>query len=193
MGDERRLVSMTSLASTALGLGVFAVGAALMSVAALGGIALAAAGVVTYTWKSLGRTAVTVGIAGSVIGAVAAWVAMRSMMRWVAASSGIELTLTLGGTAAILGAAVLMSILPGMAYVHFRRRFGATLLKSLAFGAILSGLGGVPLVALLYGEIAGLARVPAIPIAFLLLVPVLFAATLDGAYRVLERPKPGSG
>ncbi len=173
-----------SLGGIAVGVVIFGVGAAILSVVALVGIGLAAFGAISYTWLSLGRKLVFAGLGSALVGALIAWVAMRSMMRWVAMSSGLSPVLTLEGTSAILGTSLLMSVLPAMGYVHFRLRFKPTLEKSFLYGLLLSALGGIPLVLIVSNEISAIAREPVIPISFLLGVPILFAVALEAAHRI---------
>ncbi len=175
-----------SLGSVIVGVAIFGVGAAILSVVALVGIGLAALGGISFTWLTLGRKQVFAGLGSALVGALIVWVAMRSMMRWVALSSGVSPVLTLEGTSAILGTSLLMSILPAMGYVHFRLRFKPTLGRSLFYGLLLSAMGGIPLVILVSGEISSIAREPAIPISFLLGVPIVFAAALEAAHRVFS-------
>jgi len=181
--DFSRAVGLTAIA---VGLVIFALGAAILSVVALAGIALAAGGAVAYTWFSLGRMAVFSGLASAFLAALAAWVLMRWMMRWVALSSGLVPLFTVEGTSAILGTSLLMSILPAMGYVHFRARYGPSLGKSLVYGVILSVGGGVPILLLVLSEVTGVAREPAVPVSFFLGVPVLFSLTLEGTHRFLR-------
>ncbi len=175
-----------SLGGIAVGVVIFGVGAAILSVVALVGIGLAAFGAISYTWLSLGRDRVLAGLGSALVGALIAWVAMRSMMRWVALSSGLSPVLTLEGTSAILGTSLLMSILPAMGYVHFRLRFKPALGRSLFYGLLLSAFGGIPLVLLVSGEISSIAREPVIPISFLLGVPIIFAVALEAAHRIFS-------
>ncbi len=175
-----------SLAGIAVGVVIFAVGAAILSVVAIAGIGLSAFGAIAYTWLSRGRERVLAGLTSALVGALVAWVAMRSMMRWVALDSGLSPVLTFEGTLAILGTSLLMSILPAMGYVHFRLRFSPTFGKSLLYGLMLSAIGGLPIVLIVSGEISAIARQPAIPISFLLGVPVLFAVVLEAAHRIFS-------
>jgi len=170
------------------GLVVFGVGAAMQSVFALAGISFAAIGAVAFTWVSLGKKAVAAGVGTGLVGALVAWVAMGSMMRWVALSSGLAPILTLEGTSAILGTSVMMSLIPAMGYLYFRRRFGPSFRMGLLYGVILSAAGGLPVVVLVSTEITGIASVPTIPISFLLGVPVLYALVLEAAHRALRTP-----
>ncbi|QQG49403.1 MAG: hypothetical protein HY247_03620 [archaeon] len=170
-----------------LGLTVFALGALALSIWALLGIAIASASATVFTFRAFGRRVLLAALVSSVFGAMVAWIAMRTMMRLVAVSSGISLTLTAGGTLAILGTALLMGILPGVGLVHFRARFGTSIWTSIAYGWVLSILGGVPMALLLSAEIIRIASDPAIPVAFLLEVPILFALTVDLSLRGLGR------
>ena len=177
---------MLSLAGIGLGVVTFGVGAAMLSEVALAGIALAAFGAVGYTWISLGPKAVVGGLGSGLVGAFAAWVAMRLMMRWVALGSGILPVLTLEGTSAILGTSLIMSVLPAMGYLHFRQRFGPSFGKSFLYGLVLSGAGGIPILMALSGEISAVAREPLVPASFLLGVPILYALALESAHRVFR-------
>ena len=172
------------------GVGIFVVGASLQSEVALVGIATAGAVAVAFTWTTIGPKAVWAGLVGALAGSVVAWVAMRSMMRWVALTSDISPVLTAGGSAAILASSVVLGLLPGMGYVHFRRRLGGSFPKAALFGAVLSLIGGVPLTVVLSGEISSIAREPAIPVAFLLIVPIVFALTLEASHRWLDARLP---
>ncbi len=179
-----------SLGGIALGVVIFGVGVAILSAVALVAIGLAAFGAISYTWLSLGRKLVFAGLGSALVGGLIAWVAMRSMMRWVALNSGLSPVLTLEGTSAILGTSLIMSILPAMGYVHFRLRFKPTLGRSLLYGLLLSAIGGIPLVLIVSGEISAIAREPAIPISFLLGVPILFAVALEAAHRIFSHSSP---
>ena len=183
--DSPRRTKLLGLMGIILGLVVFGVGALLLSEAALGGIALAVVGAIAYTWASVGRGPVVGGVVTGLVGAVFAWVAMRSMMRWVALSSGVSPVLTLEGTSAILLTSVVMSLLPAMGYVHFRRRFGRSFRKGLLYGVILALVGGIPVLVLLSGEIQSIAREPLIPASFILAVPVLYALVLEALHRLM--------
>ena len=174
-----------SLGGIVIGLVIFAVGAAFLSAGALVGIGLSAFGAIAFTWVSNGQRRVLIGLSSGIVGAVVAWVAMRSMMRWVAVSSGLSPVLTLEGTSAILGTSLLMSILPGMGYVHFRSRYGPSFRTSIGYGVILSAVGGLPILLLVAAEISSIAREPIIPISFLLGVPVLFSIAVEGAHRLV--------
>lgn len=184
--EKERIIGRLGLAGVALGLAVFGVGAAMLSVLALAGIVLAAACGVAFTWISLGRRAVVRGVGSGVVGALVAWIAMRAMMRWVALSSGLVPVLTLEGTSAILATSVVMSTLPAMGYLYFRKRFGHSLMKGLAYGLLLSVVGGLPILLLVSGEISSIAREPLIPTSFLLGVPVVYALTLEATHRALR-------
>lgn len=141
----------------------------------------------SYTWLSLGRKAVLRGIGIGIVGAVVAWVAMRSMMRLVALSSELSPVLTFEGTFFILFASVVLSILPAMGYVHFRNVYGPSFRKGLLYGLILMAVGGFPVLLLEEGEIVSIAHQPLIPVAFFLLVPVVYALALEASFRVFER------
>jgi hypothetical protein len=169
-----------------VGLVVFGVGAAFLSEVALAGIILAGFGAVAYTWFSLGTRAVIVGLGGAMVGGVIAWIGMRWMMRWVALSSGLPLTLTLEGTLAILGTSLIMSVPAAMGYAHFRGKFGSSFVKSLIYGVVISLVGGIPLLILLLGEISSTAREPVIPASFLLGVPLVYAPVLEATHRLLR-------
>ncbi len=56
------------------------------------------------------------------------------------------------------------------------------------YGIVLLAVGGVPMVFILLGEIVSIAKVPLIPAVFLLGVPVIFALSMEGTLRALERP-----
>ena len=165
---------------------VFGVGAVYLSDVALVGIAVGAASATAFTWVSLGKRAVYAGVVSGLVGAVVAWGAMRSMMRWVAVTSGRLPVLTLEGTSAILLTSIAMSVLPAMGYVHLRRRLGPPFSRGLVYGALLSVVGGVPMILLLSSEINAIARVPLIPVAFLLGVPVAYALALEATHRAFE-------
>jgi len=182
-----------SLGGIVVGVAIFGIGATMLSEVALIGIGLGALGAIAYTWFSLGRESVFAGLGSALVGALVAWVAMRSMMRWVAQSSGLSPVLTLDGTSAILGTSLIMSVLPSMGYVHFRLRFRPTFGKSLLYGLMLTLVGGVPLVLLVSGEISAIAREPAIPISFLLGVPILFTVALEATHRILSSPRSPTG
>lgn len=184
--ERERIVRRLNLAGVALGLVAFGVGAAMLSVLALAGIVLAAACGVAFTWVSLGQRAVVRGVGSGLVGALVAWVAMRSMMRWVALSSGLSPVLTLEGTSAILATSVVMSMLPAMGYLYFRKRFGHSFTKGLWYGLLLSVVGGLPVLLLVSGEINAIAREPLIPTSFLLGVPVVYALTLEATHRALR-------
>ena len=141
----------------------------------------------SYTWLSLGKRAVLRGIEIGIVGAVVGWVAMRSMMRWVALSSGLSPVLTFEGTFFILFASVVLSILPAMGYVHFRSVYGPSFRKGLLYGLILVAVGGIPVLLLEGSEIDSVAHQPLIPIFFFLLVPVVYALALEASFRVFER------
>lgn len=189
MSAEKGLpIRRLSLIGIVLGVVVFGVGAAMLSVVALFGIVLAAASAIAFTWVSLGRRSVFVGVASGLVGAVIAWVAMRSMMRWVALSSGRSPVLTIEGTSAILLTSVTMSMLPAMGYVHFRRRYGSSFGKGLLYGLILTAVGGLPVLLLLSGEISAIAREPLIPASFILAVPVVYALVLEASLRAFSKP-----
>ncbi len=175
-----------NLLGIAAGLVVFAVGAVMLSGAALVGIVIAAGCSVWITWEVLGQKAVTRGIAGGLVGAALAWVAMRVMMRWVALSSARPVTLTIEGTSAILLTSMMLSILPAMGYLHFRNRLGSRYRFALSYGVILLALGGIPMVIILLEEIFSIARIPLIPATFLLAVPVTFALSMEAALRAME-------
>ena len=183
-------VRLVALVGVVAGIIVFGVGAAFLSVVALGGIVFAAGSAMAFTWVSLGKRAVYMGVASGLAGALVAWVAMRSMMRWVALSSGLVPVLTFEGTSAILLTSVTLSILPAMGYVHLRNRFGPSLSKGLLYGLGLAAAGGVPVILSVLGEINSIARVPLIPYAFLLGVPVVYALTLEAAHRAFENRLP---
>lgn len=169
------------------GLVVFALGASMLSVWALAGIAVSAAASIAYVSRSAGGRAAVLGMATGGVGSAVAWVAARLMMRWVAVSSGLQTVLTPEGTGAILATSLLMGLLPAMGYVVFARRFGHGLGVALGYGVLLCLLGGVPLVAILLPEIGAIAHVPVIPVGFLLAIPVLFALVIELAGRGLER------
>src|SRR5438105_3926274 len=75
-----RLVAMLSLVGVALGVAIFGIGAAMLSAVALAGIVIAAVCAASFTWFSLGKRAVLLGASSGLIGALVAWIAMRSMM-----------------------------------------------------------------------------------------------------------------
>ena len=176
-----------SLAGVALGIAIFSIGAVMASVVALVGLVLAAGSAIGFTWVSLGRDWAVRGVTTGLIGALVAWVAMRSMMRWVALSSGRNLTLTFEGTLAILLTSVALSMIPAMGYIHVRRRYGGSVKFGLGYGLILATVGGAPMVLLLMDEITSIARVPMIPVAFLLLVLVAYALTLEASHRMFRK------
>ena len=178
-------VKVSCLGCIVAGVVVFGVAAAFLSALALLGIALAAFGAISFTWISLGGRLVLTGLICAAVGSTASWVAMRSMMRWVAVSSGLTPILTLEGTLSILGTSLLMSLLPGMGYVHFRRKYGPSFRTSLGYGIILTLAGGLPVIILVSSEISSIAREPIIPVSFLLGVPILFSLVLEGTHRFL--------
>ncbi|MDE1853858.1 MAG: hypothetical protein KGI38_08965 [Thaumarchaeota archaeon] len=151
------------------------------------GIFIAGCSAVSYTWLSLGRKAVFSGIAAGLVGAVVAWVAMRTMMRLVALTSGISPVLTFGGTSFILIASVILSILPAMGYLRFTKQSEPSFRKGLLYGLILTSIGGLPVLLLETGEITSIASQPLIPVAFILAVPVLFALTLEASLRAFGK------
>ncbi len=179
------LVRVSLLGCILLGIVVFGIAAAFLSVLALAGIALSAFGAVSLTWISLGRRSVLIGLTSTAVGSIAVWIAMRSMMRWVAITSQLTPVLTLEGTLAILGTSLLMGLLPGMGYVHFRRKYGSSLRTSLGYGTILTIVGGLPVLVLVLTEISSIAREPVIPVFFLLGVPILFSLIIEGTHRLL--------
>ena len=184
--SNQRAVKMGSLIGIGMGIVIFAVAASLMSVVALVGIVLSGVSSVSYTRVTLGSRATIVAGLSAAGGAIVAWLMMRLMMRLVALTSDRPVVLTFGGTSAILLSSFALGLLPAMGYVHFRKRYGATYRTGLMFGVLLAGLGGVPMLALVYDEIIAIAAVPAIPAAFLLSVPVVFALLLELSHRALK-------
>lgn len=194
-GTSRKSLGLTGIFA---GLVLFALGAAgatngaaqmtgLLGAIAVAGIVLSGVSAAYFTLFSVGRAAVIVGVLSGVVGAVVAWIAMRTMMRLVAVFSGVGPTLTAGGTTAILLTSLMMSLLPAMGYVHFRRRFGGSFPNGLGYGLLLSVVGGVPVLLLELGEIGAIAKVPAVPVTFFLVVPVVFGLTLEASHRFLPR------
>ena len=185
--EGRRLRKRLGLVGVFLGIVIFAAGIALLNVFALAGIALSAGSAAYLTMLTGGRRMAVDGMMTGLVGAAVSWMAMRSMMRWVALSSGATPLLTFEGTANILLTSILLSVLPAMGYVHFRRRFGHSFQRSFLYGLLLAGAGGIPFVFALLGEINSIAKVPIIPVSFLLVVPVVFALTLEASHRVLPK------
>ena len=167
----------------AVGIAIFGVGAAMLSIWSLLGVMIAALSGVASVWISFGQRQVVQGVWACLIGSLVAWISMRLMMRWVAMSSSLSPTFTLEGTSAILGTSVMMGVLPAMGYVHFSKRFGHSLIMGMLYGLILSTIGGIPMILILSGEITTIAREPLIPICFLLTVPILYAFLLEVSHR----------
>lgn len=185
------IVRRLSLLGVPLGIALIGVGVSGMMSEFAGiaflGIFIAGFSAAAYTWLSLGRKAVFSGTSAGLFGAVVAWVAMRSMMRLVALTSGISPVLTFEGTSFILITSVILSILPAMGYLHFTKRSGPSFGKGLLYGLILTSVGGLPVLLLETGEITSIASQPLIPAAFILAVPVLFALTLEASLRAFGK------